>query len=263
VAGGVAAVMLCAAMGCASHGFAVPKGPSKPAADATAAWRDASSRCGDLQAIQIQARLSGRVGAQRIPGLILGVVATRSNAIGLEARLSGSALFVLGGRGGDATLVLPQDHRVVVASAPAILEALVGVAWEPSRLMAVLAGCITPDAEVESGSEYSDGTVAVQLAGGDVAYLAIADGRRIVRAGRSGGLRVEYRRERGPWPAEVRIASEPGQVPVTLVLRIDAIVPDPSIDPRAFTVVVPAGAEVMSVDQLRSGGPLGDAARRP
>jgi hypothetical protein len=129
--------------------------------------------------------------------------------------------------------------------------------------MTVLAGCVTPDAEVQSASEYGDGTLAVRLAGGDLVYLSTTNGRRVVRAGRSGGLRVEYRRGTGAWPAEVRIASEPGQVPVTLVLRLDTVVPNPAIDPRAFTVTVPAGAEAMSVAQLRDGGPLGDSAHRP
>lgn len=262
-AAGAAAVMLAATVGCASRGFTPPQGPSRPATDAAAAWREATSRCAGLQALQAQVRLSGRVGTQRIPGLVVGVIATRANELGLEARVSGAAIFVLGGRGGDATLVLPQERRVVVSSASEILEALVGVAWEPARLMAVLAGCLAPDAEVQSANEYSDGTLAVSLAGGDLAYLSATSGRRAVRAGRSGGLRVEYRRGTGAWPAEVRIASEPGQVPVTLVLRVDTVVPNPVVDPRAFTVTVPAGAEAMSVAQLRDGGPLGDAARRP
>ncbi len=213
--------------------------------------------------MQAQLRLSGHVGSQRIPGLIVGVIATRANEIGLEARVSGSALFVLGGRGGEATLVLPQERRVVVSSASAILDALVGVAWEPSRLMAVLAGCVAQDAPVQGAREYNDGTLAVDLADGDLAYLSRSGDQRVVQAGRSGGLRVAYRRGAGPWPTEVRIASDPGQTPdVVLVLRVDALVPNPSLDARAFTVAVPAGSEAMSVQQLRDGGPLGDSARR-
>ncbi|MEO8484217.1 MAG: hypothetical protein ABI634_18545 [Acidobacteriota bacterium] len=264
VAAATVAVIAVAAGACASRGFTAPQGPSKPATDAARSWREATSKCADLQALQAQARLSGRVGRQRIPGLIVGVIATRANEIGLEARLSGSAAFVLAGRAGEATLVLPQERRVVVASASAILEALVGVAWDPSRLMAVLAGCVAPDADVQSGSEFNDGTLVVNLAGGDLAYVTTLNGRPVVRAARSGGLRVDYRRGTGEWPAEVRIASEPGQVPaVALQLRLETVVLNPVIDPRTFTVTVPAGAEAMSVAQLRDGGPLADASPRP
>lgn len=232
--------------------------------DAARAWAEATGRCAGLQAVQAQGRLSGRVGTQRVPGLVVGLIATRANDIGLEARMSGSAIFVLGGRAGEATLVLPQDRRVVASSASAILDALVGVAWEPSRLMAAMAGCVALDAHAQSAEEYADGTVAVALAGGDLAYVSAVNGRRVVRAGRSGGLRVEYRVGAGDWPVEVRIASEPDHVPaVSLVLRLETVVANPTVDPRAFTVAVPAGAEVMSVAQLRAGGPLGDSARRP
>ena len=112
---------------------------------------------------------------------------------------------------------------------------------------------MAPDAQVQSAAEYVDGTLVVNLAGGDSAYLSTTKGRRVVRAGRSGGLRVEYRLGTGEWPTEVRIASDAGHVPaVTLVLRLETVVPNPGVDPRAFMVAVPAGAEAMSVAQLRA-----------
>jgi len=258
------ALVVATTAACASRGFTVPHGPSKPVVDAARVWGDVANRCVGIQTVQAEVRLSGRVGAQRVPGLTVGVIATRANEIGLEARLSGSTLFVLAGRAGEATLVLPQERRVVAASAAAILEALVGVGWEPSRLMAVLAGCVALDASPRDATEFGDGTQAVNLGGGDSAYLSTVNGRRVVRAGRSGELRVEYRHRAGEWPAEVRIASEPGRTPaVNLVLRLETVVANPTIEPRAFTVTVPAGAEPMSVAQLREGGPLGESARRP
>jgi hypothetical protein len=50
---------------------------------------------------------------------------------------------------------------------------------------------------------------------------------------------------------------------VALVMRLETVVPNPTLDPRAFIVAVPADAEAMSVQQLRDGGPLGGSARRP
>jgi len=190
----------------------------------------------------------------------VGGIATRDGRIGLDARWSGSAVFVLGGDANQARLVLPRDRRVIEAPAAAILDALVGVSWDPARLMAVLSGCVAADPQVRDAVEFPDGTLAVHLSGDDVAYVVRTNGRRTVRAAESGGLGVAYRWAVEEWPAEIVIQSETGRTPsVSLTLRVEAAVANPTPDASAFTVTVPQGAEPMSITELRSAGPM----RRP
>ena len=57
----------------------------------------------------------------------------------------GPPAFILVARGGDATLLLPRDERVVRGASPEdVLGALTGVALAPADLLAVLTGCVVP-----------------------------------------------------------------------------------------------------------------------
>jgi hypothetical protein len=254
----IAAALALGAAACASRGFIRPEGPSRPLADASALWRQASAPCQSLTAYQTQIRLSGRVAGQPLGSLTVGVVVSRAGEIGLEARVSGPSVFVLGGRADRATLWLASSRRVVVDRADAILDALVGVPWDPERLMAVLSGCATFAGAAADAREYDGGITAVQFSGGDEVYVETIAGRSSVRAAIVDGVAIDYRRAESGWPQQIALRSEPGRSPsVALSMRIDVAVPDPATDPSQFAVVVPSGASPMSIDELRTSGPRG------
>lgn len=249
------------AAGCGSTGFVRPEGPSRPAPDAAALWRQATASCATISSIQAQAHLSGHLDRQRIPGLLTGVIAGRDGRVALEARLSGAPVFVLAGNAAAVTLLLSRPPRVVTGPAETIVHALVGLAWTPARLLAVLAGCVSPDAAASDAREFPDGVIAVRLSSGDEAYLERRSGRLVVRAGAIDGVVVDYQWGASRTPSQIAIRSEAGRAPaVALVIRVDVAVIDPQPSPQAFAVAVPAGAAVMSVDELRASGPLGDGA---
>jgi hypothetical protein len=254
----IAAALALGAGACASHGFIRPEGPSRPLADASALWRQASAPCQSLAAYQTQIRLSGRVAGQPLGSLTVGVVVSRAGEIGLEARASGPPVFVLGGRADRATLWLASSRRVVVDRAAAILDALVGVPWDPERLMAVLSGCVTFAGGAADAREYDGGITALRFSGGDEVYVETIAGRSSVRAAIVDGVAIDYRRAESGWPQQIALRSEPGRSPsVALTMRIEAVVPDPATDPSQFAVVVPSGALPMSIDELRASGPRG------
>ncbi len=253
-----AAALTLTLAGCASHGFVRPEGPSRPLADAGALWRQTSAPCQSLTAYQAQLRLSGRVAGEPVGNLIVGVVTTRASEIGLEARASGPPAFVLGGRADRATLWLASSRRVVVDHADAIVDALVGVPWDPERLMAVLSGCVTFAGRPADAREYDGGITALRFSGGDEVYVETIAGRSTVRAAVVDGVSVDYQRAESGWPTQVALRSEPGRSPsVALSMRIDVAVPDPATNPSQFTVVVPTGASPMSIEELRASGPRG------
>ncbi|HVW05436.1 MAG TPA: hypothetical protein VHB78_10550 [Vicinamibacterales bacterium] len=244
--------------GCASHGFIRPEGPSRTIADASALWQQASAPCQSLTTYQTQLQLSGRVSDQPMGSLTVGVVATRAGEIGLEARASGSSAFVLGGRADRATLWLASSRRVVVDRADAIVDALVGLPWDPERLMAVLSGCVTFAGRATDAREYDGGITALRFSGGDDVYVETIAGRSSVRAAVVDGVVIDYRRAESGWPQQIALRSEPGRSPsVSLSMRIDVAVPDPAANPDQFAVAIPPGASPMSIDELRASGPRG------
>jgi hypothetical protein len=191
----------------------------------------------------------------------VGVAVTADGQIGLEARVAGPPLFSLAGRAGEATLVLPQDRRFVVAPAGQIVDALIGVPLGPGRLLAILSGCVSPAARFAEAAEYA-GVTAVHLVGGDVLYLTHEGGRSDLRAGVFDDVTVEYRQRQAGWPAQIVIRTAPGRTPsVSLALRVDALDRDTTLPDSTFEIARPAGATLMSVDELRASGPFGDSTR--
>ena len=247
--------------GCASGGFVPPAGPSQPAPAASVAFAEATRACAAVRTIRAQLRLSGRVSGRRVPGVTVGVAVTADGQIGLEARVAGPPLFSLAGRSGEATLVLPQDRRVVVAPAGQIVDALIGVPLGPDRLLAILSGCVAPDARFADAVTYAAVT-AVHLNGGDVVYLTREGGRTDLRAGVFDDVTVEYRQRQDGWPRQIVIRTAPGRKPaVSLSLRVDALERDTALPASVFEISRPAGGTPMSVEELRAYGPFGDSTR--
>ena len=236
-----------------------PVGAGTQAPDAAAIFQQATRECRDVQSMQAELGLAGRVGHQRIPGLAaatIGAAMTAEGAIGLEARISGQLLFRLGGTRDRAELLLPRENRVVRAKAEEIVEALIGVSLDPARFLAVLSGCVGRDAAVQRAERFGD--LLAVTTGDATIYLQRAGADWQPRAGDVTGLHLDYRDVVRGRPAQVQLFSPPGQLPVvSLGIKIKAVNINPTIPPAAFTVTVPSDAEPMTIEELRKSGPAG------
>jgi hypothetical protein len=161
---------------------------------------------------------------------------------------------VLFGRGGQATLWLPRDERVLTGVPPAsIIEALAGVALTPSELRAAVAGCGLGTGTPAHGRTFNADWAAVDSPAGTT-YLRRVDGRWRVGAAVRNDLTVQY----GDFAAG-RAGTVYVRTPVAdLALRLSQLETNTTIDPRAFEVEVPAGASPLTLEELRRAGPLGE-----
>jgi hypothetical protein len=184
---------------------------------------------------------------------------TSDGQIRLEAAGPFGAAFVLAGTAREATLVL-RDNRVVTAPADRILEALVGVSLDPASLLTVLTGCGLADGPIVEAARFTD-LLAIQTSEGRAFLRSVADHWRVVAVERA-GLLVDYARDPARsevWPRQARLSSLPGQTPAVALSvaqdQIEVNVPFPS---GAFTVTRPPVAAPLTLEELRSAGPLGN-----
>jgi hypothetical protein len=170
----------------------------------------------------------------------------------------GAPGFILTTQGEQGVLLLPRDERVVRGeSVEAILGALTGVTLGPADLLAILTGCIVPDAKAVRGRLHANQWASIDLVGGATVYLQRMGAWR-VRAARRAGWEVDYLAWQGAFPQVIRLrsANEPANVDMTATLAQIEVNVD--IDAAVFTVDIPAGAAPLSIDELRQAGPLGE-----
>jgi hypothetical protein len=198
--------------------------------------------------------VTGRAGSRRIPGLAGARIATAVNAGGelaIEIYVSGQQVVRLAGTAGDATLLLRDGPRVVRAGAAEIIGALVGVKLDPTVWRGVLTACPAPATAFVDATRY-DKVLAV-TAGEATVYLQEQEGSWRLRAARWPALAVDYSAMRGDLPRAFTVRA----ADVRLGLTVRDLAVNPSLDPEVFVVQVPASAEVMSLDELRTEGPMG------
>ena len=235
----------------------LPSGPGDPAPEAAGIWSTAAAGCRSVQTYSGELRVSGRVGSgSKFKATVLAGL-TSSGEIRLEAPAPfGRAAFVLAGTSARATL-LSRDDRVLTASSDKIIEALVGLPLAPRALMALLNGCAGEGEAATESLRYADtlvvGTPSARL------YLRQTAGTWRVVATEMSGLLVEYLSNVGGWPADLRIASQPGRTPVIgLTVAIHQVEVNSTMPASTFSVAVPAAATPLSLEELRAAGPLGD-----
>jgi hypothetical protein len=201
--------------------------------------------------------LSGRAGERRLRGRVVAGF-ERPASMRLEGVAPfGAPAFILAARGAEATLVLPRDNRVLRgASADAILGALTGVALAPADLLAILTGCVTASPTPVAGRLHGNGWASVDLEGGATLYLERGDGGWRPRAARRDGWEIDYHAWQGSFPRELQLRSTGQQVPVDLTASLSQLEVNVELTAAAFDVVVPAGAEPLTLDELRDAGPL-------
>ena len=212
-----------------------------------------------VRTIRATLGLSGRAGSTALRGNVdAGFEAPEK--IRLEGRHPlGRPVFILASPGPQTTLYMPRENRVMQnASATDIVEALVGLRLAPHDLRTLVSGCGFEVAQPSEGRQYRDGLVAVTV-GGATTYLRQEQGRWRVAGSTRPPLSVLYSRLRqrpaidAP-PAGHRHAG--GRCHACGSRDVNINVP---LEPEVFAVDVPAGAQPLTIEELRRAGPLGGA----
>jgi hypothetical protein len=255
------AVVIAAAfftVSCGAPLLKLPAGPGVPSADAAQLLAEATAGCRAVSSISAEVGVSGSVGGRRVRGrLLAGLAAPESVYIEAPAPF-GAPLFVIGGTGGTATLLLPRDRRVLErAATDAILEAVTGVPLDAAELRSTMTGCTTAITGSE-GIAYGDSWRVVQ--GDEARYLRRerpADPWRLVAVVHRGadGWRADYRNFANGLPTSIRLVSAEDDR-FDLRLELSQVETNVDLPPATFRVAVPAGVQPITLEELRAGGPL-------
>ena len=244
---------------CASTHVVFPAGVPTPAADAVSHWTMATEACAGARVFSAEITADGQVGTERLRRVVLQGAMTRDGQLRLLAVApAGPPIFVLAGRDERATLTLPRQQRVLVAPAPEIVAALIGLRLTATDWLEVMSGCAASGPVRDGG--VIDGVTVVHLANGTTRLRLDKDGNTWrLTAGERPDLLVEYREFQGRWPSVLRV-STPAQapVPVGLSMSISQVNVNIDLPQRAFLLDVPAGFRPMTLQELRTLGPLGD-----
>lgn len=246
------------ACGCASTGLVLPDGPGTPYPEFESLFGSVVAECRRVRSVETMIALSGRGGGGRLRGRVRAGLAA-PGSMRLEGLAPfGAPVFYLVASPAGATLWLTREARVVTGvPATDLLASLTGIPFGSDDLRAVLTGCLVPDPRPTAGRRYGD-WVAVDLAGGAVAWLRRIDGEHHLIAGTRDGLRIEYGEFRRRLPRQVRVVSdEPGGEPSTdLTARLSQVNLNVALAPEAFSLSVPADVEPATLEELRGAGPL-------
>lgn len=251
------------ASGCAARVFTPPAGPVEPFAEAAAVWTQATVACRDAQRYVAEMRVQGWVGDRRdgrIARTLHGAV-TRNDDVFLELQIVTTTFFQMAGLKGQATILLPQDDRFLRAPTRDIVAALTGLQWGGRELLEVLSGCVaTPEGEVTGARVGS--SLRIDLSPSTRAWLRERGGQWQLEAAQIGDWVVEYVLFEGRWPTNVRVTST-GATPLDLRFTLSQIHVNIPLPPSTFTLTVPDRFAPMTIEELRSLGPLRDRARLP
>lgn len=243
----------------------LPDGAGAPFPDFVAAYRDATAECAPVERLSASIRLSGRAGSTKLAARIdAGFAAPARLRLEGYPRINfgGRPFFVLVSSGGDATLLMPRDARVLRgAPAPAVVEALAGVPLGPADLRALVAGCGLHAGVPSEGRMLPGGWARLEAADTSL-FLRLVGGRWRLAGARRGSVAVAYPDlAAGARPASVRVTAGDGRhTAVDLTMRLSQIDVDPALDARVFEVEVPEGAMPLTLEDLRRAGPLGEQA---
>jgi outer membrane lipoprotein-sorting protein len=244
--------------GCGVKRVALPTGPGTPFSDAGPAYEAAVKECRSVRTIRVTLGLSGRAGSTTLRGNVdAGFEAPEK--IRLEGRHPlGRPVFILASPGSQTTLYMPRENRVMQnASATDIVEALVGLKLAPHDLRTLVSGCGFEVGLPSDGRQYADGLVAVTV-GGATTYLRQAQGRWQVAGSMRPPLSVLYSDVVSGRPSTLRLQAS-GSPAADVTVRLSDLNINVPLEPEVFAVDVPAGAQPLTIDELRRAGPLGGA----
>jgi hypothetical protein len=247
---------------CAPARLALPTDSGSPLPDLQAVHDRVTMACRGARTLTADLALSGHAGQTRLRGRVIAGF-ERPASMRLEGVAPfGAPGFILVARGGEATLLLPREERVVRGASPEdVLGALTGVALAPADLLAVLTGCVVPEPAPRGGRTHANGWVSIDLDGNSRLYLARVDGAWKPRAATRQGWDVQYSAWQGDFPRTVVLRSMSG-LDVELSAAVSQLEVNVPLEEAAFTVTVPPGTMPLTLEELREAGPLRDAAPR-
>jgi hypothetical protein len=245
---------------CAKPHITLPTDVGIPLPDFKTIHMQISSACAGVRTLTTEIGMSGRAGGQKLRGRVVAGFA-RPTSMRLEGVAPfGPPAFILVARGADATLLLPRDEpRVLRGAKPEdILGALTGVALGPADLQAILTGCVVPAPQAADARRHANGWASIDLSDGTTLYLQPASQNMwTLRAARREGWQIEYPAWSGNFPQTVRLQSTRSDVDVDLTASLSQIETNKDLEDAAFTVNVPPDAAPITIDELRTSGPLG------
>ena len=241
--------------GCAARRVSLPTGPGAPFAAAAPAYEQSIKDCRNVRTVRATLGLSGRAGTTSLRGTVdAGFEAP--DKIRLEGRHPlGRPVFILVSPGPRTTLYMPRENRVLQnATAADIVEALVGLKLTPDDLRRVVSGCGFEVGDPVEGRQY--GEMAAVTVGATTTYLRQEQGQwRVVGAARP-PLTVLYSTFVSGRPSVLRVLAT-GTPAADVTVRVSDVNLNVTLDPEVFAVDVPAGADPLTIDELRRAGPLG------
>ena len=239
-----------------------PAGTATPDPTAADAFTAATAACKGFRSIEGELALSGRAGEERVRGRVLAGLEP-GGAVRLEAVAPfGAPFFILAGRNERATLVLPRERRVLADTGVRdVLERITGLGLGADDLRLVLSGCLVEQAAPADGKQWGSEWKAVTIAPERVAYLRMQNGGPVLTAADYGAWHVDYSGHVSGFPRIVRVRRA-GDQAIDITARIEQLQVNTQINPRAWSVDVPADAEPMSLDELRSIAPLAEKPRQ-
>lgn len=248
--------------GCAARMPPRPAGTAIPDPTAAAAFTAATSSCRGFRSIEGELALSGRAGGERVRGRVIAGLDT-GGAVRLEAPAPfGAPFFILAGRDEKATLVLPRERRVLKDTAvAAVLERLTGLSLGADDLRLIVSGCLVDQAVPAEGRQWPGAWQAVTIGPQRVAYMRMNGGRPVLVAADYGPWHVDYSEHASGFPRVVRVRRAEALAKadaIDITARVEQLEVNTRIDPRAWVVDVPSGADPMTLDELRSIAPLAD-----
>ena len=170
----------------------------------------------------------------------------------------------MAGRSDHATLVLPRERRVLKDAAVAdVLERITGLALGADDLRLIVSGCLVDRAVPTDGRQWGGGWRAVTIGPDRIAYLRLQNGQPVLTAADYGPWHVDYSAHATGFPRIIRVRSAPGprrlgEGGIDITARVEQLEVNTQINPRAWIVDVPADADPLTLDELRSIAPLAE-----
>jgi hypothetical protein len=236
----------------------LPSGTGAPFPEFASAYSQATEQCHNLHGLTAVLSISGRAGQQRLRGRVdAGLEAP--GRIALEGVAPwGKPFFVLSAAGNESTLVLPRDGRFLRGAPPAaIIEALTGIQIAPDELLMALGGCAFYVGSISEGRAFGKEWASVD-AGAATVWLRMLGGKWREAAGQKGPLTVYYSDFSDGRAERLRLMMKtPDGATADIILRVSQLELDKPLDPAVFKLEIPAGAQPLTLEELRRAGPLG------
>jgi hypothetical protein len=255
-----AAAVALAPLSCGRAVMKLPTGANLPAADGASVVMQATAACAAVSTLTAQIAVNGSVGGRRLRGTLLAGFGRPASARLEAVAPFGQPLFILAAENNSATLLLPRDNRVLPrAPSDAVLEAIAGVPVDAAGLRTTLTGCAAPNAAATKrfGDDWrsapaGDTDVYFQRDGRDGMWQLVA---AVHHDAARGDWRAEFRDFSDGLPRTIRLISTDSKR-FDLRLALSQVETNVPLGSEAFTVMIPREATPITLDDLRSAGPL-------